>query len=147
MIQGVHGDTVVFAPFEAVAGLVVVMGWPWFSSPGATGMREFEISGKASQRLNVVVGERHKQKHALDCQLEIRDPMRQNGVVMKLDLRFTPSLANTRVSVTGSARSDLAPFSAGQAALSRRLANEFARVLLDRLASDLEASATLPTTR
>ena len=72
------------------------------------------------------------------CRLELHEVERLFVPLIKVELSFVPDAMNTSVSLTGSTVRDLAPASSMQAAVSRRLANEYARALLDQIANEME---------
>jgi hypothetical protein len=150
VIQGVHAETIVFANYEQANGFVLARSLPAIGIASQFGGREIELQGARPRPFRVRVTEvSERSKKAISCQLELHDVAHLNAPLMRVDLTFTPDGANTRVGLTGSTARDLAPASATQAAMSRGLANEYARGLLDQIAKAIEErpSKTAPTSK
>ena len=150
MIQGVHAETIVFAKYEQANGFVLARSLPSIGIASQFGGREIELRGTRPRPFRVrVTGVSERSKKTISCQIELHDVARLYAPLMRVELTFTPDGANTRVGLTGSTARDLTPASPAQAAISRGLANEYARCLLDQIAKAIEErpSKTAPTSK
>ncbi len=138
MIPGVHAETIAFTSYEQASSLVLARGWPWIGTAGQLGGRDVELQGPRQRRFRVRVTDLRERGKTMSCQLELHDVERLFAPLMKVELSFVPDIANTRVSLRGSAARELTPASSMQAAMSRGLANEYARALLDQIAKAME---------
>ena len=138
MIQGVRAMTVLFATADQAGGLVLTKGWPWLGSPGKLGSREVFLTGSLPRLFQVRVFDARTRRKIVSCQVELWDPDRVHAVLLKAELTFTPNGPSTNVALKGSALSGLAAASSMQTVLSLRVANEYARALLEQIARDME---------
>ena len=75
----------------------------------------------------------------MSCQVELCDPDRVGAVLLRAELTFAPNGPSTNVALKGSALlPGLAAASSMQTVLSLRVANEYARALLEQIARDIE---------
>jgi hypothetical protein len=150
VIQGVHAETIVFAKYEQANGFVMARSLPSIGVASQLGGREIELLGTRPRPFRVRVTDvRERSKKTISCQLELHDVARLYAPLMRVELTFTPDGPNTRVGLTGSTARDLTPDSSAQAAMSRGLANEYARGLLDQIAKAIEERPlkTAPTSK
>jgi hypothetical protein len=138
VIPGVHAETIAFTSYEQARSLVLARGWPWIGTAGQLGGRDVELQGTRQRRFRVRVTDLRERGKTMSCQLELYDIEHLFAPLMKVELSFVPDIANTRVSLRGSTGGDLTPASSMQAAMSRGLANEYARALLDQIAKAME---------
>ena len=147
MIQGVHAQTLVFAGYRQVHDRVLARGWPRIGTASQFGGRDVALRGSEPRRFHLRVVDRRDRAKTVCCQLELHDAQRTSAPLMRVELTFVPDGANTRVTLSGSAAVDLTPASSMQGFISRRLANEYARSLLEGIAHATEERAveTEPT--
>jgi hypothetical protein len=138
VIQGVHAETIVFSPYQRAHGLVAARDWPTLGTTGKLGGRELELAGKRPRRFRMHVTDVRARTKSVTCQLELHDAERVSAPLMKLELSFVPDGGNTRISLVGSTARALAPASSTQGDVSRQLANQYARALLDQIAQAIE---------
>jgi hypothetical protein len=138
MIQGVRAMTVLFATAELARSLVLTRGWPWLGSPGKLGSRDVLLTGSRPRRFHVRAFDARTRGKVVSCDVELYDADRVGAALLKAQLTFGPSGRNTSVVLKGSALSSSAPTSSVQTVLSLRVANEYARALLEQIARDLE---------
>lgn len=141
MIQGVHAQTLVFASYQRVHDRVLAQGWPRLGTATQYGGRDVALRGTEPRRFHLHVVDRRERAKTVCCQLELHDAKRRSAPLMRVELTFVPDGANTRVSLSGSAAVDLTPASSMQGFMSRRLANEYARALLEGIAHATEERA------
>lgn len=139
MIQGVRAMTVLFATADQASGLVLTKGWPWLGSSGELGSREVFLTGSRPRRFPVRVFDARTRGKVVSCQVELYDVDRVGAVLLKAQLTFAPNGPSTSVALQGSAVPGLAPASSTRNVLSLRVANEYARALLEQIARDIEA--------
>jgi hypothetical protein len=149
VILGVHAETIVFAPYEQAAGFVQARSLPSLGIASQFGGREIELRGTKPRTFRLRLTGVSARTKTISCQLELHDLARLHAPLMRVELSFTPDGANTRVRLVGSAARDLSPASSTQGAMSRGLANEYARALLDQIAKAIEQSPveTQPASR
>jgi hypothetical protein len=138
MIHGVRAMTVLFATAEQASGLVLTKGWPWLGSPGGWGSRDVFLAGSRPRRFQVRVFDARTRGKVVSCDVELYDPDRVGAVLLKAHLTFAPNGPSTSVTLKGSALPGLAPASSMQTVLSLRVANEYARALLEQITRDIE---------
>ena len=138
MIQGVHAQTLVFASYQHVHDRVLAQGWPRVGTANRFGGRDVALTGAKPRRFHLRVTDLRQRGKTVRCQLVLHDLNRIPAPLMRVELTFVPDGANTRVSLSGSAAVDLSPASSMQCALSRQLANEYARALLEGIAHATE---------
>lgn len=138
MIQGVHAETIVFAKYEQARAFVLTRSLPSIGIASQFGGREIELRGTRPRPFRVRVTDVRERGKTISCQLELHDVARPYAPLMRIDLNFVPDVANTRVNLRGSAARELTPASSTQSEVSRGLANEYARALLDQIAMAIE---------
>lgn len=138
MIQGVRATTVLFATAEQASGLVLSKGWPWLGSPGKLGSRDVFLTGSRARRFQVRAFDARTRGKLVSCDVELYDADRVGAVLLKAQLTFAPNGPSTSVALKGSALPGLAPTASMQTVLSLRVANEYARALLEQVARDIE---------
>lgn len=139
MLQGVHAETIVFTVYQQARGSVLDPNRPLLGTA-----REVRLD-ETPRRFRMRTREVRESGKALTCQLELHDRGRPLATLMRLGITFAPDGRNTRVKLRGSTVRDLTPASPNQDDRSRRLANTYARALLEDIARELEARATNST--
>ncbi len=154
MIQGVHAETVAFLNFQQAAGLFQLAGWPWLGQPDQFATRRVWLKGTTPRdcwlRVTAVkVADRRAGVKAADhrascsIQLESRDRPHATPLIRaEITLATAPShdgVIRSVLSLQGMAVRDLAgPSGTTSTDATRRLANEYARSLLEQIAAAME---------
>lgn len=136
MLQGVHAETIAFATYQQ-ARLCLLDG----SRPLIGAASEVVLRGTPSRRFRLRTRDLRETGKTLSCQIEFHDATRHFAPLIRVEVSFTPDGDNTRVRLRGSSVRDLSPASPRQDEASRRLANEYARGLLDQVAHAIEVRA------
>ncbi len=145
MIQGVHAETVAFVDFKHAASLLQVPGWTWLGLRGQFSTRRVLLTGTPSRdcRLRVTRVNVLNQTATSTVQLEFQEGAPGTPLI-RGEVSLAPAHngnAATRcvLSLRGLAARNLAD-SGGPASAdaTRRLANEYARSLLEQIAGSLE---------
>jgi len=145
MIPGVHARTIALIDFKQAASLFQGSGWIWLGRDGQLSTRHLTLSGTPPRdcRLRVTRIDRLNQAVTATVQLEPRDGVPGTPIIRgEVNLAPAPDgNAATRgvVGLHGLAARNLAE-GAGPASAeaTRRLANEYARSLLEQIAESLE---------
>jgi hypothetical protein len=145
MIQGVHAKTLALIDFKHAASLLQVPGWTWLGLDGQFSTRLVMLTGTPPRecRLRVMRVNLLNQTVSSTVQLESREGAPGTPLIRgELSLARAPDgNAATRcvLSLRGLAARNLAD-SGGPASAeaTRRLANEYARSLLEQIAGSLE---------
>lgn len=138
MLQGVHGQTIVFTKYQQARSLLLAEGGPSIGTSSEFGGRDVKLQGTKPRRVRMRVTDLRERGKTITCQLDLHDAERSVAPLMRVELSFVPDGANTRISLRGAAVRDLTAASSMQAAASRTLANEYARGLLDQVAKAIE---------
>lgn len=145
MIQGVHAETVAFINFKQAASLLQVPGWKWLGAEGQFSTRRVPLTGNPPRdcRLRVSRVNVLNQGATSTVQLESHEGVPGTPLI-RGDVSLAPAPsgnATTRcvLSFRGLAARNLAD-AGGPASTdaTRRLANEYARSLLEQIAGSLE---------
>ncbi len=145
MIQGVHAETVAFIDFKHAASLLQVPGWTWLGLKDQFSTRRVWLKGTRPRdcRLRVTGVKVLNQTATCTVQLESREGAPGTPLI-RGDLSLAPApygnaASRCLLSLHGLAARNLAD-SGGPASAeaTRRLANEYARSLLDQIAGSLE---------
>lgn len=138
MLQGVHGETIVFTSYQQARSFLIAGSTPLIGTASEFGGRAVVLRGTPPRRFRMRVTDTRESAKTVSCQVELHDAEQQRAPRMRVELSFVPDGTNTRVRLTGSAARNLSPASAVQDATSRRLANQYARDLLDQIAKAME---------
>ena len=139
MLQGVHAETIVFTVYQQARSSVLDPQQPLLATA-----REVRLD-ETPRRFRMRTREVRQSGKALTCQIELHDTGRPLATLMRLEITFAPDGGNTRVTLRGSTVRDLTPASPSQDDTSRRLANTYARALLEDIARELEARTSKST--
>lgn len=134
MLQGVHAETIIFANYQHTRSSLLD-GGSLLNRSGS----EIELHGTLPRRFRVRVRAMREVGKAISCELQLHEGKQGSAALMTVDLTFAPDSANTRVKLRGAAARNLSAASSTQEELSRRLANQYARALLDQIAKGIEA--------
>lgn len=138
MVQGVHGQTIVFTSYQQVRHLLLAGGWPSIGTASEHGGRDVKLQGTRPRRFRMRTTNLREKGKTISSSLELHDSERLVSPLIRVELSFAPDGANTRISLRGATVRDLAPASSMQTAMSRGLANEYSRALLDQMAKAIE---------
>ncbi len=138
MLQGVHGETIVFTNYQRARSHLLAERGPAIGTVSEFGGRDVKLQGTKPRRVRVRVTDLRERGKTILCQLDLHDAERLLAPLMRVELSFVADGANTRITLRGAAVRDLTPASSLQAATSRGLANEYARGLLDQIAKAIE---------
>lgn len=133
MLQGVHAETIAFATYPQARGSLVNG-----SRPLIAASRDVLLRGKPPRRFRLQSRNVRETGKAVSCDLDFFGMERPFAPVMRVEVSFTPDGENTRVRLRGSTARNLSPTSPEQDEASRRLANEYARALLEEIAHAIE---------
>jgi hypothetical protein len=152
MIQGVHAETVVFMDFDRATELVRATGWPWLGRPGPMSTREVNLNADASRPFRVRPGQLRVLKgkgKTVDCsvQLERPDGLIATLVRAQVTLTAVPAERRTRLALRGVAARDLIEGAPSTTNACLRVANTYARSLLESVATAMEAGNHPPRRR
>jgi hypothetical protein len=133
VLQGVHAETIAFANFQRTRGCLLDG-----SRPLIAAAEEVVLSGTPPRRFRLRARDLRETGKAATWQLELHDATRQFAPLMRFEISFTPDADNTRVRLRGSTVRDLSPVSPPKEEMTRRLANEYARSLVEHIAHAIE---------
>jgi hypothetical protein len=150
MIQGVHADTVVFMDFDRATELVRATGWPWLGRPGAMSTREVNLNGGAAGRFRVRPGQLRVLKgKTVDCSIQLERPDGLMATLVRGQVMLTavPTERRTRLVLRGVAARDLIEGVPWTTNACLRVANAYARSLLESVATAMESGNHPPRRR
>jgi hypothetical protein len=142
MIQGVHADIVVFMDFDRATELVRATGWPWLGRPGAMSTREVNLNGGASRPFRVRPGQfRVLKGKTVNCSVQLERPDGLMATLVRGQVTLTPipTERRTRLTLRGVAARDLIEGVPSTTNACVRVANAYARSLLESVATAMEA--------
>ena len=147
MIQGVHAETIIFSKYEQARDFVLTRNLPSIGIASQFGGREIELRGSEPRPFRVRVADVHERAKTISCQIELHDVARLYAPLIRAEVSFVPDGPNTRANLRGSAARNFTPAASKHAAIALRLANEYARALLEQLAKAIERhpAPTRPT--
>ncbi len=145
MIQGVHAKTLALIDFKHAAPLLQVPGWTWLGLDGQFSTRRIVLTGTPPCECRLRVTRVHLLNQTLTSTVSLESREGAPGTpLIRGELSLAPAPdgnAATRcvLSLRGLAARNLAD-SGGPASAeaTRRLANEYARSLLEQIAGSLE---------
>jgi hypothetical protein len=141
MIQGVHAETVVFVDFNRATELVRAAGWPWLGRPGAMSTREVDLGEGVARRFRVRNGQlRVIEGKQITCSIQLERPDSPMQTLVRAQLTVTPvpRERRTRLALQGGAAPDLFQGVPASTNAFLRVANGYARSLLQSVASAME---------
>jgi len=149
MIQGVHAETIALVDFRHAASVLQVPGWTWLGVAGQFSTRRVRMTGTPPRDGGLRVSRVSVMNQAATCRVQLES---QEGVpgtaLIRGDVSLAPAPggnATTRcvLSFRGLVARNLADVGGpASAEATRRLANEYARSLLEQIAANLERVST-----
>lgn len=138
MIQGVHAETISFSSYADAREIALTPGWPWLGEAGLQGSREVNLGGVGSRRVRLRVSEAQARGHSTVCSIELLEVDRLFTPRIQIELTLQPNDSGTRLTVSGVFARDLAGDPNSDPDLSRHLANEYLRSLIEKVAEEIE---------
>ena len=138
MIQGVHAETICFSSYADSSVIAVTPGWPWLGIEGLQGSREVNLGGVPPRRVRLRVSEAKAHGHSTVCSIELLEVDRLFTHRIQIELTLQPNGSGTRLTVSGLFARDLAGDPSGDPEASRHLANEYVRLLIEKVAEKID---------
>ena len=138
MIQGVHAETISFSSYADAREIALTPGWPWLGEAGLQGRREVNLGGVPPRRVRLRVSEAKARGHSTVCSIELLELDRLFTPRIQIELTLQPNGSGTRLTVSGLFARDLAGDPNSDPELSRHLANEYLRSLIENVAEEFE---------
>jgi len=138
LIQGVHAETITFRSYADACEIALSPGWPWLGEAGLQDSREVNLGGLPPRRVRLRVFEAKAHVHSTVCSIELLEVDRLFTPRIQIELTLQPHGSGTRLTVSGLFARDLARDPSGDPELSRHLANEYLRSLIERVAEEIE---------
>ncbi len=138
MIQGVHAETISFSSYADASEIALTPGWPWLGEAGLQGSREVNLGGVPPRRVRLRVSDSQARGHSTVCSIELLEVDRLFTPRIQIDLTLQPNSSGTRLMVSGLFARDLAGDPSGDPEVSRHLANECVRSLIEKVAEEIE---------
>jgi hypothetical protein len=138
LIQGVHAETISFSSYADSSVIALTPGWPWLGIAGLQGSREVNLDGVPPRRVRLRVSEARARGHSTVCSIELLEVDRLFTPRIQIELTLQPNVSGTRLTVSGLFARDLAGDAGGDAEASRHLANEYVRLLIEKVAEEIE---------
>ena len=144
MIQGVHAETISFSSYADACEMALTPGWPWLGEAGLEGSREVNLGGVPPRRVRLRVSEAQARGHSTVCSIELLEVDRLFTPRIQIDFTLQPNGSGTRLTVSGLFARDLAGDPNCGPELSRHLANEYLRSLIEKVAEEIEGMKGTP---
>lgn len=138
MIQGVHAETISFSSYADAREIALIPGWPWLGEPGLQGSREVNLGGVPPRRVHLRLSEAQAHGHSTVCSIELLEVDRLFTPRIQIELTLQPNGSGTRLTVSGLFARDLAGDPNSDSEVSRHLANEYVRALVEKVAEEIE---------
>ena len=138
MIQGVHAETISFSSYVDACEIALTPGWPWLGEAGLQGSREVNLGGVPPRRVRLRVSEAKARGQSTVCSIELLEVDRLFIPRIQIELTLQPNSSGTRLTVSGLFARDLAADPNGDPEVSRQLANECVRSLIEKVAEEIE---------
>lgn len=138
MIQGVHAETTAFSSYADASEMALAPGWPWLGEEGPQDSREVNLGGVPPRRVRLRVSEAQARGHSTVCSIELLDVDRLFTPRIQIELTLQPNSSGTRLTVSGLFARDLAGHPNSEPEVSRHLANEYVRSLIEKVAEEIE---------
>jgi hypothetical protein len=144
LIQGVHAETISFSSYAEAREIVLTPGRPWLGEAGLQGSREVNLGGVPPRRVRLRVSEAKAHGRSTVCSIELLEVDRLFTPRIRIDLTLQPNGSGTRLTVSGLFARDLAGDPNNDPELSRHLANEYLRSLIEKVADEIEGMKGTP---
>ena len=138
MIQGIHAETISFSSYADAREIALTPGWPWLGDAGLQGSREVNLGGLPPRRVRLRVSGAKAHVHSTVCSIELLEVDRLFTARIEIELTLQPKDSGTRLTVSGLFARDLAGDPSGDPEVSRRVANECVRTLIEKVAEEIE---------
>ncbi len=138
MIQGVHAETISFSSYADACEIALTPGWPWLGTAGLEGNREVNLGGVPPRRVRLRVSEVQARGHSTVCSIELLEVDRLFTPRIQIQLTLQPDDSGTRLTVSGLFARDLAGNPSGHPEVSRHMANECVRSLIEKVTEEIE---------
>ena len=138
MIQGIHAETISFSSYADACEIALTPGWPWLGTAGLEGSREVNLGGVPPRRVRLRVSKLQASGHSTVCSIELLEVDRLFTPRIRIELTLQPNSSGTRLTVSGLFARDLAGDPTSDPELSRHLANEYLRSLIEKVAEAIE---------
>lgn len=138
MIQGVHAETIAFSSYPDASEIALTPGWPWLGEAGLQGSREVDLGGVPPRRVRLRVSEAKAHGRSTVCSVELLEVDQLFIPRIQIELTLEPNVSGTRLTVSGLFARDLAGDPNSDSEVSRHLANEYMRSLIEKVAEAIE---------
>jgi len=138
LIQGVHAETISFSSYADACEIALTPGWPWLGEAGLQDSREVNLGGVPPRRVRLRVSEARAHGHSTVCSIELLEVDRLFTPRIQIELTLQPSGSGTRLTVNGLFARDIAGDPNSDSELSRHLAKECVRSLIEKVAEEIE---------
>ncbi len=138
MIQGVHVETISFSSYADASEIALTPGWPWLGEAGLQGSREVNLGGVPPRRVRLRVSEAKAHGRSTVCSIELLEVDQLFIPRIQIELTLEPNVSGTRLTVSGLFARDLAGDPNSDSEVSRHLANEYMRSLIEKVAEAIE---------
>jgi hypothetical protein len=138
LIQGVHAETISFSSYADAREIALTPGWTWLGEAGLQGTREVDLGGVPPRRVRLRVSAAQAHGHGTVCSIELLEVDRLFTPRIQIELTLEPNTSGTRLTVSGVFARDLARETNSDPELSRHLANEYLRSLIEKVAEAIE---------
>ena len=118
--------------------MALTPGWPWLGEAGIEGSREVNLGGVPPRRVRLRVSEAQARGHSTVCSIELLEVDRLFTPRIQIELTLQPNESGTRLTVSGLFARDLAGDPNSDPEVSRHLANEYLRSLIETVAEEIE---------
>ena len=138
MIQGVHAETISFSSYADASEMALTPRWPWLGEAGLQDSREVNLGGVPPRRVRLRVSKAQARGHSTVCSIELLEVDRLFTPRIQIELTLQPNSSGTRLTVSGLFARDLAGDANSDPEVSRHLANECVRSLIEKVAEEIE---------
>ena len=138
MIQGIHAETISFSSYAEACEIALTPGWSWLGEAALQGSREVDLGGVQPRRVRLRVSEAQARGHSTVCSIELIEVDPLFNPRIQIELTLQPNSSGSRLTVSGLFATDLAPDPNSDPEVSRRMANEYLRSLIEKVAEEIE---------
>jgi hypothetical protein len=138
LIQGVHVETISFSSYADACEIARTPGWPWLGEAGPQGSREINLGGVPPRRVRLRVSDAQARGHSTVCSIELLEVDRLFTSRIQIELTLQPNSSGTRLTINGLFARDIAGDPNSHREVSRHLANECVRSLIEKVADEIE---------
>jgi hypothetical protein len=138
LIQGVHAETISFSSYADAREIALTPGSPWLGEAGLQGSREVNLGGVPPRRVRLRVSEAQAHGHSTVCSIELLELDRLFTPRIQIGFTLQPNGSGTRLTVSSLFARELAGDPNSNSEVSRHLANEYMRSLIEKVADAIE---------